>query len=339
MRKLRNLLIFTSLLAACAARAQALPDPVQYVVAPEVPGPNQAVTIEAQGTGAFIGDAAIVWQKNGTTVLSGVGERTYTFTTGGLGSLTQIKVSITSKTNGSFSKSFVFRPSAINLVWEADTSAPPLYLGKPRYSGGSPLKVVAFPTVIINGARVAAASLSYQWSRQGDFVPEVSGLGRSTYSFAGDQLQKEEDIGVDVYFGQTLVGRGSVAIPAEDPQVLLYERDSLRGVLYDAALPQAISLNSKELTVVAEPISFARSSLTNGALAYAWLLNGNEITGPDSARGILTLRQTGSGAGSANLDVSLQNNADDQLVQAAERLITILFGQPGTETSSSLFGL
>lgn len=324
------------LMVGHVAQAQVLAEPVQYVVSPEVPGPNQSVTIEAQGVGSFLGDSTIAWQKDGKTEKSGVGERTYTFTTGGLGSVTTVRVSIQASDGSTFNKQFVFRPSVVNLVWEADTTTPPLYRGKALYSAGSPLKVIALPVVIINGSRVADASLSYQWSRAGQALVGQSGLGRSTLSVMGDQLQVQEDIGVDVYFGSSVVARGGVRVPATAPQAVFYERDALRGTLYDMALPQGIALNAKEITVVAQPYYVARQALMSGALQYDWTLNGEGIAGPDSARGILTLRQTGDGAGSATLGVRVQNSLEDQLVQMADAALSILFGggDPG-----SIFGL
>jgi hypothetical protein len=335
--RLKTLLYVLLLSAPAAVGAQFAPDPIQYVITPEVPGPNQTVTIEAQGIGAFLGDASITWQKDGKTVQAGAGLRTYSFITGGIGSVTQVRVDIKSSTNGSFSKTFVFRPSAVNLIWEADTSAPPLFAGKPLYSAGSAVKVAAFPTVVINGSRVASQSLSYQWTRQDQALPAQSGLGRNTLQFDGDQLQPEEDIGVGVYFGSSLVAQGAIAIPASQTQLKLYERNALRGVLYDAALPQGIALSDKEITIAAQPYYFSNQSLKAGTLQYAWALDGNEITGPDSGRGILTLRQTGSGSGQSTLTATLQNNMQDQLVQSAQTLITILFG--GQAASGSLFGL
>lgn len=336
-KRLKALIYILFFAMPALAGAQFAPDPIQYVITPEVPGPNQAVTIEAQGIGAFLGDAAISWQKDGKVVQSGAGLRTYSFVTGAIGSVTKVHINIVSTTNGSFSKDFVFRPSAVNLVWEADTSAPPLFAGKPLYSAGSSVKVVAFPTVVINGSRVAAQSLSYQWTRQDQALPAQSGLGRSTLSFDGDQLQSEEDIGVGVYLGSSLVAQGAVAIPATQPQLRLYERNALRGILYDAALPQGIALSDKEITIAAQPYYFSNTALRAGALQYAWTLDGNDITGPDSARGILTLRQTGGGAGQSTLAATLQNNINDQLVQSADALITILFGQQAS--GGSLFGL
>ncbi len=336
-RRLKTFIYILLFAAPALAGAQFLPEPVQYVISPEVPGPNQAVTIEAQGIGAFLGDATITWTVGGKVVQSGVGLRTYTFVTGGVGSVTSIRVEIKSSSNGSFSKDFVFRPSTINLVWEANTSAPPLYGGKPLYSAGSPLKVVAFPTVVINGSRVAPQSLSFQWTRQDQAMPAQSGLGRNTLSFDGDQLQPQEEIGLKVYFGQNLVAQGGVIVPVSEPQLALYQRDSLRGVLYDTALPRGIMLNDKEITIVAQPYFFSTPSLAAGALEYAWTLDGDDTTGPDAARGVLTLRQTGSGEGQANLAATLQNTNVDQLIQSAQTMMQIVFG--AQNTGASLFGL
>lgn len=335
-RQLKYLAYALLLVSPALAYAQFAPEPVQYVVTPEVPGPNQQVTIDVQGVGNFVGDATFAWQQDGKTVESGVGQRTYSFTTGALGSATSIHVSIQSPSSGSFSKDFVFRPSAVNLVWEADTSAPPLYEGKPLYSAGSALKIVAFPLIVINGSRAAAQSLSFQWSVNDQPLTAQSGLGRSSITIPGDQLQPEEDISVDVALGSNIVARGSVSVPATQPELLLYERDALRGVLYDEALPQGISLTSKEITIAAQPYYFSKSALAAGLLQYSWQLDGSDISGPDSARGILTLRQTGSGNGSAMLSATLQNTNDNQLVQAAQAALNILFGQG---SGSSLFGL
>ena len=332
------LLLVVGLLAAPAAYAQALPAPIQYVVYPEVPGPNQTVNIEAQGVGSFLGDADITWTHDGKTVQSGVGVRTYTFTTGALGQKTTIGISIDSS-QGLFSKTFSFTPSLINLVWEADTTIPPFYLGKALYSAGSSYKVVAFPTVYSGSSRISPNALSYQWSHAGDSVPDQSGLGRYVFTGQGDQLQAGEDVSVDVYYGASKVGTAAVSIPVSDPKIVLYERDALRGAIYDAAMPQAISLQANEITLQAEPYYFSVAAKNAGTLSYAWTLNGEDMSGPDTARGILTLRQSGSGAGSAAIGVTMQNTNPDQFVQTATAALQIVFGASTGQSLLNFFGL
>lgn len=339
MRLKYYITILLLLSVSTPAFAQAVPAPVQYIVAPEAPGPFEPVLIEAQGVGSFLGSASITWSQDGKVVKTGVGERTFTFTTGAIGQRTVVHVRIDSS-QGLFTQDFVFSPSRINLVWEADTTVPPFFLGKPRYSAGSNYKVVAFPTVYSGKSRISADALTYQWFYRGEAVPEVSGLGKYIFTHAGDQLQNTEEVAVDVYYGTAKIGRGELSIPTTDPAIVLYQRDPLRGALYDQALPAGgISLAAKEITIQAEPFFFSSASKQNGLIPFVWSINGTETTGPDASRGILTLRQSGSGSGSATLGLSMQNSNSDQFVQTAQISFPIEFGVQQNSTLSSFFGL
>ncbi len=340
MLKLRNIFIVLSLLGAAVAHAQTAPgtDPVQYIVAPETPGPNEPVQITVQGVGSFLGDAAITWTINGKVVQSGTGLSTISFTTGALGTQSVVRLSISSATQGSIVHTFVFTPSVTNMLWEADTSVPPLFAGKALYSAGSALRIIALPTIIIAGKKVAPESLSYQWSVNDNPVPAASGTGKNTLSYTGDQLQDGESVAVDVYFGSLKVGRGTIAIPVSNTQIVLYAKDPLRGVVYDQAVPQNIALNGKEITLQAQPYFFANSSIKNNTVAWSWTLNDAPVTGPSSDKGLLTLRQTGTGQGSATLGVALQNQDSSMLIQSAKATLQLVFGQSSGGVSS-FFGL
>lgn len=333
-------LVFTLALAASMGlhTVSAQTEPVRFVISPEIPGPNQAVRIEVQGIGTFLGDSTITWQKDGVTALSGAGERVFTFTTGAVGVATRINIVIDSAVQGRITRSFTFIPAVINLVWEANTTVPPLYRGKALYTPGSSLKVLALPQVVANGATISSNNLSFQWSIHDEPAPALSGKGRSTLSFTGSQLRLGEQVDVDVYFGDVPVARGSLFIPATEPQLLVYNQDPLRGVLYDQALPQSVVLSGREVTLKAEPYYFAKESVRDGTLTYEWLLNGEKTAGPESARGALTLRQTGEGAGQAQLAISLQNIDPTKFVQVARTGLNILFGQQ-TSGGASPFGI
>ncbi|MEI7719699.1 MAG: hypothetical protein WCI89_00620 [bacterium] len=317
----------------------AAPDPLQYILSPETPGPNALEYIEINGVGTFLGDSQITWSMNDKVVQSGVGQSTLKFMTGGVGSATHIHVDIKSPTNGSFSKDFVFAPSTVNLLWEADTSVPPLYLGKALYSAGSHVRVVAFPTIVSGRSLLGVDKLSFQWKLNGDAQPASSGLGRNVFGFDGSQLHSEEAVSVDVLFNGKKVGQADIVIPASNPQVVIYDHDALRGELLDGAFQNNLSLGQSEVTLQAQPYYFANSSVQNGNLLYAWTLGGQDANGPDSARGMLTLRQTGQGAGAAAVGVSIQNTDNSKLVQAAQNNLQITFGQAAKSLFSSLFGL
>jgi hypothetical protein len=316
-----------------------VPAPVQYIVSPETPGPNQVTNIEIEGVGQFLGDSQITWQENGQTISSANNQESFSFTTGGIGTGTRIDVTIVSATQGTISREFVFYPSVINLVWEADTYTPLLYQGKALYSAGSGLKVVAFPTVMLGGALIPAAKLSYQWSDNDTPNTAASGLGRNVFSFQGDQLQSGEDVSVTVYSGTTAVGKGEITIPVSSPQIILYAEDPLRGELLGSGFQGSATLGQTETTFKAEPYFFSNSSVQNNSLVYNWTLDSQETTGPNAAQGELTLRQTGSGSGSADLGVSIQNTDSSKYVQTASAALTLAFGPQGGSALSNFFGL
>jgi hypothetical protein len=319
-----------------SAHAQALPSVsnIQYVVSPDVPTPGAPMSIEAQGVGGFLGDSNITWQQDGRTVLSGVGERLFTFTAPKIGGVTRIHVIIDSD-QGTITHDFSFSPGSVNLLWEARTTVPPLYKGKALYSAGSQIKVIALSSVASGGSFVSPNSLSYKWTVNGNPIPQGSGLGRSTILFAGSQLNTVETVQVDVLSGSAVVAEGSIVIPATKPSVLMYAKDPLRGVLYDQALPSAVSLTGQEITINAEPFFFSKESKAAGTLTYTWTLGSSEVSGPDSDQGLLTLRQTGSGGGQSQLNVAIQNTDTTKLIQSAASQLRILFGT----SNSSTFGL
>lgn len=311
--------------------------PVQYTVTPQSPTPGARVLIEVRGVGSFLGDSLITWTENGRAVLSGTGASNYAFTAGALGEKTEITVSIHSTQYGLISRTFDFNPASVDLVWEADTTAPPLYAGKTLMSPGSSVRVAAFPAVFSGKTALRAGDLSFQWSLDGKAQPDVSGLGRNVFSFSGSQLQDSENVSVDAFYAGAAVAHGDVTIPASAPLLLFYAKDPLRGVLYDTALEGSAALPGQETIVHAEPYFFSTNSVRSGSLEYDWALDGQNVSGPNSARGELTLRQTGSGSGSANLSAQLQNTDNDKLLQNAQASLAVLFG--AINPLNSLFGI
>ncbi len=313
-------------------------EPVQYQVTPASPGPRSQVLIEVRGVGSFLGDSTVTWSRDGQVVLSGVGTARYSFTTGPVGEQTRVLVRIDSVQYGTIERTFLFNPSSVELLWEADTTAPPYYRGLPLMSGGARVTVAAFPSVRSGGGAVAPADLSYRWSLNGEPQPLASGLGRRIFTFSGSQLREGEEVALEVFYRGVPAGQGSAFLPAAAPRIVLYPKDPLRGVRWDTALGGAALLSGQETVVHAEPYFFSNDSAGRGTLEYRWSLEGQDIHGPDSAKGELTLRVAGEGGGSANLFVSLQNVENDKLLQNASAAVSILFGQ-SAGAFQRLFGI
>ena len=332
---LASIFFLSGIFAHAQSIDSALPAPVQYIVSPENPAPDQFVNIEIEGVGQFLGDSQITWRENGQIVSSAQNQETFSFDVGGVGTATRIDITIDSATQGVITKEFVFNPSVVNMVWEADTYTPLLYQGKSLYTAGSNLKVVAYPTVMIGGSLIPTNKLSFQWSDNNTPNTAASGLGKNVFTFQGDQIQSGEDVTVTVYYNNASVGKGEIFIPASQPQVLFYQQDPLRGELLDEALSGNFTLTNQEVTVKAEPYFFAK----NSPLQYDWTLDGQETSGPQSAQGLLTLRETGSGSGATTLGVTIQNTDTAALLQQAQAALQIAFGQQSGSVFSSFFGL
>jgi len=319
----------------------AAPPPVQYIVSPETPGAGDTVYIQVNGVGSFIGESPIAWTQNGQVIAQGVGKRNVSFTVGGYGSQTVIGVTIRTTQHGTIAKQWTFTPSLVNLVWEAHTTVPPFYDGKALASPGSSVTVTAFPVVVARGVRQSPANLSYQWRLNNQPQADQSGLGFSSFTFPTTQIHSQEEVTVTVLLndGNTKVAYSNISVPIIEPSIVLYQHDPLRGVLYGAALGTggSFTMPGTEMTVRAEPFFFSVDSAARGNLKYAWQLNGNDTTGPSSAQGELTLRQTGTGRGTADLSVSLQNTDPSKILQGAQSTPKILFGN--TTRSTGLFGL
>ena len=337
-------LLAAFLLHAPAAHATVVgsaPPPVQYIVSPEAPNAGETVYIQVNGVGNFLGESPITWTQNGKVVSQGIGKRNFSFTVGGFGSQTVIGVTITSAHNGIIRNQWTFNPSLVNLVWEAHTTVPPFYDGKALASPGSSVTVTAFPVVVAGGVRQSPANLVYQWKLNGDPQPSRSGIGFRSFTFTTSQIHSQEEVSVDVLLSDanTKVAYSDISVPLVEPELVLYEHDPLRGVLYDRALggSGSFTMSGTEMTVRAEPYFFSAESVMGRVLKYAWQINGNDTTGPNTAAGELTLRQTGTGPGTADLSVSLQNQDTSKILQGAQYNAQVLYGLAAR--SSTLFGL
>ncbi len=151
-------------------------------------------------------------------------------------------------------------------------------------------------------------------------------------------MHVSEDVSVDAYYGAAKAAHGEVVIPASPPALVLYEGDPVRGLVLDTAFPSAVTLLGQELTLQAQPYYFSLPDNRNGLLTYNWQLNVNDVTGPDTGSGILTLRQTGSGEGSAQVAVTLQDNNSSAFVQNASAALNLFFGNSGS-LLNNLFGI
>ncbi len=249
-----------------------------------------------------------------------------TVTLGKAGAVTQVEVSITSG-GTQYSQSIAIQPQDVALVAEPISSAPPLYPGKPSVPLEGNVRVVAIANMRnASGKALDPHTLSYTWIVDKAQITNASGIGKEAIMVASPLQYRSREVSVSVMSQDgSLVGGSTLSLSALDPSVRIYENDPLLGVRFDHALFGSYSIKSAEATLFAAPFSFGTS---RGSPTLEWFLNGvHAQTG-----GIITLRPSGNGQGSASL--SLVASSGDYM-----RASTNLSLSFGTTKGFNLFGL
>ena len=143
---------------------------------PENPGANTQVSANITSYTFDVNRSAIAWIINGKVAGSG---KNFSFTTGNLGSKTELRVSAITPDEKPLSKYFTFQAAEVDLLWETSSYIPPSYQGKALPPPQASIKVTAVP----QGIKTAASRLIYEWRRNDKNLPDSSGQGKNTLNF------------------------------------------------------------------------------------------------------------------------------------------------------------
>lgn len=318
---------FTSFIFTSSAQTDTSSIEPSLIVEPTNPGPNETVTVRLEYFLSDLDRANITWSRNGVVQERGLGIKTYTTRVGGLGQETRIGVSFTTQEGEFLSQQVTLRPVAIDLLWEANTYVPPLYKGKALPSPQSTVKVVALPVFVTsNGSRISNSQLFYKWSTNRGSLPEQSGQGKNIAFIQSDLLNDNLTVSVTVSSpGGSLVKTKNITIQSQEPEVVLYEEDPLRGPRYEQAFTNSLSLNESEISLRAEPFYFSNENI-HFDVVYNWKQNNQTIEPHTNNERVITLRRNpgqNSLGGVSNLVIEVVNPT--KIRQIAEKLLRISF--------------
>lgn len=214
--------------------------------------------------------------------------------------------------------------NSLTLLWEADTSVPPFYRGKPLPSSGSTVRVVALPEISAGGKAVKVEDLTFNWTKDEKNITSASGKSKNILVFAAGPEGGVHRVSVSAASadGKTKVSR-EVLIRVSAPKLVIYEDDPLAGVNYRRAAEEEINLFQPEITLVAEPFFFSRGGLGRG-LEYDWRLDGKKIITDPANQPLITFVAPTEGSGENSITVLAKNLANP--LQSARRQFKIRFG-------------
>lgn len=270
-------------------------DTLTVSVSPEYPKPNETILVTPRSTLIDLSASSITVSVNGKVVNKTTGTESSYVTVGGAGESTVITV--TAETLGqTYSKKLTIRPADVSLIVEPISTAHPFYEGALLPASEGRIRLIAISDFRNSaGTLISPSSLVYTW-KQGDQVLESSsGVGKSILTATAPLRYRDVAITVTVTTtDNSIVARASTLVSPIDPIVRIYRSDPLLGPIFSHALPKSIALTDTEETFRVVPYYFAT------APSLSWEVNGTASeTGEE-----ITVRATGSGAGTAFLGVT-----------------------------------
>ncbi|MEN9582365.1 MAG: hypothetical protein RL641_319 [Candidatus Parcubacteria bacterium] len=290
---------------------------------PEVPGPNQNVKIILSSYSTDINKAVITWSINGNQSLAGTGKTTFSFTTGDIGSKTEVGISIIVVEGSRIDKRITIQPSQVDLLWEAPESyVPPFYKGKALVSKESKVKVVAL-TLSSDGS-IDTGNKVYNWKKNRVIDQQNSGYGKYSFIVKNSYLDLVDDVTVNVSSKSGEGSVGSLSINYVSPQIMFYEKNPALGLKLNNLLNSGFSIGNGEMTISAEPFYFSEKSgsVLDKNMEYKWTINSTGVTPPGKSNE-LTLRADDQ-RGMATINLVITNIMT--LFQEARKSVSVTLG-------------
>lgn len=293
-------------------QSQAVNEDFSVEFSPSIPGPNTSVSASLISYSFDVNRASITWILNGQIKLRGTGQKNFSFTTGNLGSRTNISVSITSEDGIQLQKNFSFQAADVDILWEALNYTPLAYRGKALPVSGSLIKVTAVPYF------PGSSGLIYEWQIDYKNMPDISGTGKNSFVFKSADIYNKNKIGLTVSnYDRSIVAKKSVDIEIGAPKIIFYEENPLEGTKYNKALKGNVQLEQDEIIVRVEPYFFSTKDLKK--LSYEWLMNEKKVI-PEEFSNIFSLRK-GESSGRSLINVKINNPAN--ILQYADSSLEI----------------
>lgn len=278
--------------------------PLNLTMTPTYPVAGDAIHFSVQSYGVDLDRSSIVWYADGKEIARGNGLREAEATAGALGSATKITV-VAEEPNGLIgSAEAVIRPTEVDLLWHADSYAPPYFRGRVFAGAGSTIRAQAIVRFVnADKTVVAENNIVYQWYV--DSTQIATGRGRSSVSLPAPTIFGNATLTViatsvdGIYRGQA-----STRIASTDPVLELYENHPLFGILYHRALVGSATTLEREQKVTAIPYFAHISDLNDSDLVYAWNAEGLALQADTEHPETLTVTTSGY-AGPVDISLSL----------------------------------
>ncbi len=329
MKRLFAIMFFASaLLLPAFSRAQISNAGIEDLTIetyPKNPGAFTSTTISLSSYSDFVDTAKITWKLNGKLMLSGIGKKQYSFTTGSFGTASVIEVVLTPTSGLPTTKRIQITPMGIDLLWEAtDSIVPPMYRGKALPASESKIRIVAIPQIKSDsGNLIDQYNMLYNWKQNYEQSVSDSGFGKNSFDIDTSYLNPTEHIEVSA---STRDGGSSIDtdinIRTGNPFIIWYPMSPLYGPIFEHAITGDYPVAASSISILAEPYFFSPGNPNSKSLSYEWTLNGQKIDTPQIPN-TLFLQRNNSSKGTAPVSV-LVSSIENLFQETTARVNLIL---------------
>lgn len=299
-------------------------DSAEIIITPSSPGSNENVFVKIESFSFDLNSSEIIWALDGVIKKKGLGNKSFSFQTGKIGSVSLIKAVVKTKDGKIVEKSLVIRPAGVDILWEAKSYTPPFYKGKTLYSYQSYITVIAAPDMVdANGVKMKQESLMYKWMMDGKVLGDVSGYGKNNFTFSKSVISHSPEIKVEVMSpDKKIKASGIIILDSIEPKTVIYENNPLYGIIYEKAIVGDFKLNGNEITLASTPYFFSSEDVSGDKIQYNWNMNGKKINSKDGEKQ-KTFRNNEGKKGSSAISLDLRNNA--KVLQSARTSVLLKF--------------
>ena len=274
---------------------------------PEYPKPGDVIKISLQSYSQNLQGSKIGWYLDDVLLKEDVGLTENTITAPLLGE----HITLIIKVNNKEQARRIITPTAVDILWEAQTYIPQHFMGRALPVDSSTIKAVALPHL---GDAKKTENLIYNWYKGGRLLTKLSGRGRSTIITASPSLYDDYNLSIEITDSHGIVlSKNGVKITTVEPEILFYTSSPLLGINFTKAITtnNAQQLNN-ESAFVALPYYFSIANPQE--LTYKWRVsNARSLRGTQSNDIIITNKQTDAG-------ISLTVQHPNVLLQSASTL-------------------
>jgi hypothetical protein len=296
---------------------------VSVRIVPENPAPGESVTINLNSYYMDLNALKITWLIGGKSVLSGIGEKSYSLTAPAAGSEITVTIQVASGGAGLETK-VVIHPSVMVVLWQADDSyVPPFYKGKAMPTPDSAIKIVAMPEIKTSSGYINPKNMTYSWRQDYTNDQQASGYGKNYFAYTSDYLDASNYIEVSAMtIDQKYSSVADVTVGTFSPKLVFYKTDENLGTLFENALSNGHNIVNKEI-IFAAPYFISPKDIRIPRLVWTWSINDQAVENTGFQKNVLPLQVESGVSGTSKIKLEIENK--DKIFETASSELNVEF--------------